>query len=211
MRRAREKELARGLLHILKIVLRSEPMQFVGISIGSRSRIKRDLDLLEGLLRSFDGPVRLPRRDHGTVHDEGALSLLSEDIVEVRVHLEIRVRHGRGEQLFLFRRKLSRHIAVLMDGAEHVEQIRERVEDAAWIKVAEAEHAPVSAAGVVRKDGLESRMPLRGGAPLLAGVAGDPDHADVTVTPRLTADPLDHIIVVGIFTAVMALGFGRAA
>ena len=102
-------------------------------------------------------------------------------------------------------------VARLMDRAEDVQQIGERVHHPAGVEVAESEHAAVGAARVVRKDGLEGRVALRGRAPLLAGVARDADHADLAVGPRLLRDPLDQVVVVGVLVAIVAFGLRRAA
>ena len=58
-----------------------------------------------------------------------------------------------------------------MNRAEDIEKIGKRVQDAARVKVPEAEHASVGAAGVIGEDRLERRMALFGGAPLLARIA----------------------------------------
>src|SRR5262249_15716717 len=61
--------------------------------------------------------------------------------------------------------------AGLVNRAEDIEKIGKRVQDAARVKVPEAEHASVGAAGVIGEDRLERRMALFGGAPLLARIA----------------------------------------
>ncbi len=42
---------------------------------------------------------------------------------------------------------------------------------------------------------------------LLAGVGGDADHAHVAVTPGLSGDPLDHVVVIPLVLTVVALRF----
>jgi hypothetical protein len=48
-------------------------------------------------------------------------------------------------------------------------------------------------------------------APLLSGVAGYSDHADISVAPVLAAYPIDHVEMVCIFVTVVALGFAGSA
>src|SRR5271169_1522319 len=110
------------------------------------------------------------------VHDKGSLSLLRQDVLEIRIHLEIGIRHCVAKQRLLLWRQFSRHATRLVHRAEDVEKIRKTVENAAGIEVAKAEHAAVGAASVVRKDRLESRMALGRGPPLFARVAGNSDH-----------------------------------
>ncbi len=152
-------------------MLRAEPVQLVGVGISARTGIKWNLDFLVRFLRNLDCSIGLPRLNHGMVHDKRTLSLLRQNVVEVGVHLEIGIRHGGGEQLFLFRRKVSRDVAVLVHRAEHVEQVGESMQEAARVEIAKSKHAAIGAAGIVREDRLESRMPLSGGAPLLPRVA----------------------------------------
>ena len=90
-----------------------------------------------------------------------------------------------------------------MNRAEHVEQIRESVQNPTGIEVAEPKHAAIRAAGIVWKDGFECGMSLRGGAPLFTGIAGDTDHPDLAVRPRLLRDPFDQIVVIRILVAVV--------
>jgi hypothetical protein len=80
------------------------------------------------------------------------MPFLRQDVEEVLVHLEVRIGHGRFPQLFLLQGQRFGH-------------------SAAGVKVAEAEHASVGAAGVIGEDPLERRMALFGGAPLLARIA----------------------------------------
>ena len=54
-------------------------------------------------------------------------------------------------------------------------------------------------------------MSLCGRAPLLAGIAGDADHSDLAVRPRLLRDPFDQIVMVRILVAVMAFGLRRSS
>src|SRR5580698_2416024 len=105
------------------------------------------------------------------VHQESALPLLSQDVVEIDVLLEVRGAHRLTPKGVLLGRKLGRPVARLMNGAEDIQQIRKGVQHAAGDEIAKTEHSPVSTAGVVGKDRLQGRMALRGGAPLLAGVS----------------------------------------
>jgi hypothetical protein len=90
-----------------------------------------------------------------------------------------------------------------MNRAEDVEQIRKTVQDAAGIEIPETEHAAIRAARVVRKDGFQRRMSLRGRAPLFSGKAGDADHSDLAVRPGLLRDPFDQVVVVGVLVAIV--------
>ena len=118
---------------------------------------------------------------HHEIHDERALPLLSEDVVEVDVLLVVRIAHGEAPELFLCGRKLARPVARLVNRAEDIEQIREGVQNPAGIEVPESEHAAIRTARVVRKDGFQRRMSLRGRAPLFTGITGDTDHPDFAV------------------------------
>ena len=64
----------------------------------------------------------------------------------------------------------GRTVAGFVNRAEDIEQVGKRVDHAARIKIPESEHAAVSTACIIRKDGLQRRMALRRGAPLLAGI-----------------------------------------
>src|ERR1700719_5290720 len=102
------------------------------------------------------------------MHQKGALPLLSQDVVEVDVLIEVRVAHRLAPKILLIGWKLGRPIARLMNGAEDVQQVRKRVQHAPGHEIAKAEHPSIGTAGIVRKDRLQSRMPLSRGAPLLA-------------------------------------------
>ena len=95
--------------------------------------------------------------------------------------LEVRILHGAAPEFFLCRRQLGWAVTGLMDRAEHIEQIGERVQHPTGIEVPESEHAAVCAARVVRKDGFQRGMSLRGRTPLFAGIARNADHSDLAV------------------------------
>src|ERR1700716_1155442 len=122
------------------------------MGMSSRASVKRYPDFLEEFFRALDSPAGLPGVRHHEIHDERALPLLSEDVVEVDVLLVVRISHGQAPEFFLCGGKLRGPITRLMDRAEDVEQIRERVQDPAGIEVTESEHAAIRAARVVRKD-----------------------------------------------------------
>src|SRR5947209_874847 len=178
--RSGENQLLRRI-DVLEIVLRTEPMKLVGVGICSGARVKRYLDFLESFFRALDSSVEFPGVSHHEIHDERALPLLGEDVVEVDVLLEVRIPHSQAPEFFLGGGKLRGPVTGFMDRAEDVEQIREGVQDATGIEVAESEHAAIRAARVVRKDRFQRRMSLRGGAPLLAGVPRDADHPDLAI------------------------------
>src|SRR6202044_554495 len=69
----------------------------------------------------------------------------------------------------------------------------------------------VGAAGIVGKDGLQGRVSLSGGSPLLARVTRYTYHANLAVGPRLLGDPLDGVVMIGVFVSVVAFGLGRSA
>ncbi len=54
-------------------------------------------------------------------------------------------------------------------------------------------------------------MTLKGRPELLAAKGRDAHHADVPVAPRLFGDPVDHVVVVGLVLAVIALGLAGSA
>src|SRR5882757_6359449 len=109
-------------IDILEIVLCTEPMQFVGVSVGSRTRVERYLDFLEDCLCALDSAVEFPGVSHHEIHDEGALTFLGEDVVEVDVLLEVRILHGAAPEFLLCRWQLRWAITGLMDRAENIEQ-----------------------------------------------------------------------------------------
>src|ERR1700745_1956025 len=51
-----EKQLLRRF-DVLEIVLRTQPMKFVGVRVGSGTGVERYLDFLEALFRALDGAV----------------------------------------------------------------------------------------------------------------------------------------------------------
>jgi hypothetical protein len=75
MRRPGEQQLLRRL-DVLEVVLRAEPVELVGVGIGSRPGIEGNLDLAEDLLGPLHGAVEFPRMRHHQVHDERPLPLL---------------------------------------------------------------------------------------------------------------------------------------
>jgi hypothetical protein len=118
---------------------------------------------------------------HHEIHDEGALPFLGEDVVEVDVLLEVRILHGAAPECLLCRGQFRWAVTGLMDGAEDIEQIGERVQHPAGVEVAESEHAAVRTTRVVRKDGFQRGVSLRGCTPLFAGKARNADHSDLAV------------------------------
>src|SRR6266700_8026275 len=120
-------------------MLRAEPMKLVGVSVGSGSGIEWYFDFLEDLFRALDRAVELPGVRHHEIHDERALPLLSEDVVEVDVPFVVWIAHGEAPELFLCSRKLAGPVARLVNRAEDIEQIREGVQNPDGIEVAESE------------------------------------------------------------------------
>src|ERR1700722_1584027 len=88
-------------IDIPEVVLRAQPMELVSVGVGSRAGIEWYLDFLEGLFRALDRAVRLPGMRHHEIHDERALALLRENVVEVDVLLVVRIPHGPAPELFL--------------------------------------------------------------------------------------------------------------
>src|SRR5262249_10235790 len=166
---------------------------------------------LEDLLRAVDGAVELPGLRHHEIHDERALSLLREDVVEIDILLVVWIPHRLAPERFLSGGEFRWPVTPFINPAKDVEEIRERLQDAARIEVEKAEHAAIGAARVVGKDGLQCGMPLCGRAPLLAGIARDADHSDLAVRPWLLRDPFDQIVMVRILVAVMAFGLRRSS
>src|SRR5579883_3649882 len=71
----------------------------------------------------------------------------------------------------------------------------------AGIFLAEAAERAERAARVEREDRLQMRRVLLGGVELLGAEAGNADHADIAVAPRLLRDPLDQIVAVPLAAA----------
>ena len=99
---------------------------------------------------------------------------------------------------------------VLMHRREMADQIAEQMNDAARIFVAEAAKLAVGAARIERKDRLQMRRLLLGDGELLGAEAGNADHADIAVAPRLRRDPFDQIVAVP-FARAAAFRFADAA
>ncbi len=93
MRRAGEQQLLR-LLDVLEVVLRAEPVELVGVRVGARAGVERDLDLLEGRFGALENTFRFPRLRQHQIHDESTLALLGEDVVQVDVLLVVGIAHG---------------------------------------------------------------------------------------------------------------------
>ena len=90
------------------------------------------------------------------------------------------------------------------------DQIAEQMDDAAGIFVAEAAELAIGAARVEREDGVQMRRLFLGHRKLLGAEAGNADHADVTVAPRLRRDPFDQVVAVP-FARAAAFGLADAA
>src|SRR5258707_10121734 len=116
-------------------------MKLVGVGISSRACVERYPDFLEDFLCALDSALELPGMRHHEIHDEGALSLLSEDVVEVDVLLVVRIAHGPAPELFLCGGELGPTGTPLMDRAEDVEPKREKGEDRARIAAPETRQA----------------------------------------------------------------------
>ena len=70
------------------------------------------------------------------------------------------------------------------------------MEHAAGIFLAEAAERAVGAARIEREDRFQMRRILPGGMELLGAEAGNADHADIAVAPRLLRNPFDQIVAV---------------
>src|SRR5258705_4259892 len=152
-------------IDIPEVVLCAQPMELVRVGVGSRAGIERYLDFLEGFFGALDGAVELPGMRHHEIHDERALTLLSEDVVEVDVLLVVGIPHRPAPEFLLRGRKFCWPVARLVNRAEDVEQIREGMKNATGVEVAKSEHAAIGAAGMVRKTGLQDQMYLPGRMP----------------------------------------------
>src|ERR1700722_20642123 len=84
------------------------------------------------------------------------------------------------------------------------------MDDAAGIFVAEAAELAVGAARVEWKDRLEMRRLFLGDGKLLGAKAGNADHADLAVAPRLRRDPFDQVVAIPLARAA-AFGLADAA
>src|SRR5579862_4588655 len=54
-------------------------------------------------------------------------------------------------------------------------------------------------------------MALRRCSPLFAGITGYSHHTHISVAPRLMANPVDHVVMVGVFVTIMPLGFSGSS
>ncbi len=90
------------------------------------------------------------------------------------------------------------------------DQIAEQVNDAAGIFVAEAAELAIGAARIERKDGAQMRRLFLGHRKLLGAEAGNADHADFAVAPRLRRDPFDQVVAIP-FARAAAFGLADAA
>ena len=80
VRWTREKKFL-GLVDVLEVVLRAQPVQFVRVRVRAGARIKGNLDLLEGLLGPLHDALRrlLCRAQDGR-------KLVHQDLLRVRRH-----------------------------------------------------------------------------------------------------------------------------
>src|SRR5258705_9688500 len=112
-------------------------MKLVGVGISTRARVERYPDFLEVFFRAPNSAVEFPGVSHHEIHDEGTLTFLGEDVVEVDVLLEVRILHGASPEFLLRRGQFRWAVTGLMDRAEDIEQIGERVQNPARIEVPE--------------------------------------------------------------------------
>ena len=138
------------------------------------------------------------------------LALLRHHIVDVRIHLVVGIGHRLLPQLFPLGRQRLRAAPCADACREMTDQITKQVHDAAGIFVAEAAELAIGAARVEREDRLQMRRLLLGDGKLLGAEAGNADHADIAVAPRLRRDPFDQIVAVPLARAA-AFRFADAA
>jgi hypothetical protein len=96
-------------------------------------------------------------------------------------------------------------LALVQSGEMH-DQVAEEVEHAAWIFFAETAERAERAARIERENRLQMRRILFSSMELLGAEAGNADHADIAVAPRLLCNPLDEVVAVPL-AASTAIGF----
>src|ERR1017187_3469855 len=97
-----------------------------------------------------------------------------------------------------------------MHGRKMHDQITEEMKDSTGIFLTKTAHDPEGPAWVQRKDRLQMGRILSRDMELLGAEAGDSNHSDIAVAPRLSRDPLDQIVAVPLPVAA-AVGFSHAA
>ena len=150
------------------------------------------------------------RIDQHIVIRRHVLAFLRDQIVDVRIHLVVGIVHGLAPHRLALRRQWAGRALVLMHRREMADQIAEQVDDAAGIFVAEAAELAIGAARIEREDGAQMRRLFLGDGKLLGAEAGNADHADLAVAPRLRRDPLDQVVAIP-FARAAAFGLADAA
>ena len=209
MRRPGEQQLLRRL-DVAVPVLAAVEMGLVGVAVPAGPGIGRHLDIGELRLALFHRRFGVERVDQHIVIRRHVLAFLRDQIVDVRIHLVVGIIHRLAPHLFALRRQRTGRPLVLMHRREMADQITEQMDDAAGIFVAEAAELAISAARVEREDRFEMRRLFFGDRKLLGAEAGNADHADIAVAPRLRRDPLDQIVAIPLARAA-AFGFADAA
>ena len=194
----------------LEIVLRAVEMRFVGVSVPACAGIARHLDLFERLLGRLDRRLLIVRVDQQIEIRRHVLALLGQHVEDMRIHPVIGILHGLAPERFAFARQFARLAFVLVQSGEVHDQVAEKVQHAARIFLAETAQRAERAARIERENRLQMRRILFGGVELLRAEAGNADHADVAVTPRLLRNPFDQVVAVPL-AASAAVGFEDSA
>src|SRR5262249_5770152 len=117
---------------------------------------------------------------------------------------------GSLQQLFPLRRQRLRLAFLLMGRGIDLQQEAKEMDHAAGIFVAKTAGFAIGAARIEWKDSFEMRRVELGSHELLGAEAGNADHADIAVAPRLRRNPFDEVIAVEGARAA-ALRFADAA
>ncbi len=179
-------------------------MQLVSVCVRAGAGIERDAQVLKRLFRICDVFVFCPWLGQRLVHQGSALAFLRQDIVEIGVDLIVRVGHRGFPILLWLGWELAGDAARFVDHTEHIEEIRKGVENTTGIEIAETEGPAVGAAGVIRKDRLQSWVMLQGCAPLFTGESRNSHHSYFAVRPRLSRYPFDRVVVIPRLVAIFS-------
>ena len=209
MRRAGEQQLLRRP-DVAEPVLAAVEVRLVGVAVPAGAGISRHLDVGEFRLALFHRGFGVVRIDQHIVVRRHVLAFLRDQIVDVRIHLVVGIVHGLLPHRLALRRQRAGRALVLMHRREMADQIAEQMDDAAGIFVAEAAELAVSAARVERENRAQMRRLFLGHRKLLGAEAGNADHADGAVAPRLRRDPFDQVVAIPLARAA-AFGLADAA
>ena len=197
-------------LEVAKPVLRPVEMRLIRVAVPARAGVGRHVYVREFRFALFDRLSLVVRIDENVEKDRKVLALERQHVVDVRIHLVIGIGDRLLPQLFPFGRQRLRLSFVLMGRGINLQQKAKEMDHAAGIFVPEAAGFAIGAARIEWENRFQMRRVELRSHELLGAEAGNADHADIAVAPRLRRDPFDEVIAVEGARAA-ALRFADAA